>query len=213
MFTTLQHSIKKNRIIQEYVRPHERAVKTITDATPWQDLYFNEEQGSNWGRSRTIAFAKDLYQKYDSGHCKEVPSVVYEDDTVDELADSPGSPRKNKEGQVAAPKPMAETVKVSNDDNTEMAAVSGKIKSVEQAQGPYMANGERPTHYYALQKKGSADASNLQYPSMRTQSRLPTTFGDSHVSDTNGNRGSGRLNGLARSALVQNPVQHDLMKK
>lgn len=76
-----------------------------------------------------------------------------------------------------------------------------------------MANGERPTHYYALQKKGSADASNLQRPSMRTQSWLPTTFGDSHVSDTNRNRGSGRLNGLARSALVQNPVQHDLMKK
>lgn len=130
VFTTLQHPIKKNRISQEYVRPHERAVKTITDATPWQDLYFNEEQGSNWGRSRTIA-AKNLYQKYDTDQHREVPSVVYEDDTVDEQADSPCSPRKNKEGQVAAPEPMAETVKVSNDDNTEMAAVSGKIKSVE----------------------------------------------------------------------------------
>lgn len=115
MFTT-QQPIKNPTITKEAGSAHERSVKTITDATPWQDLYFQED----YGRSRASAFAKNLHHKFDTDRCKEVPSVVYEDDTVDEQADSPG---KHKE--VSAQRPMAEA---SNDDNTEMAAMSGKIR-------------------------------------------------------------------------------------
>lgn len=77
-----------------------------------------------------------------------------------------------------------------------------------------MVSGKRPTPQYPVRKKGSGDASHLQRPSLRTQSGLPTTFGDSHASETNGHLGSayGRLNGLTRSALVQQPAHPDLKK-
>lgn len=168
VFTTLQHPSKRNRVMQEYARPHERAVKTITEATPWQDLYFNEEQPPFYGRSRAVAFAKNLHQKYDTDQRKELPSVVYEDDSRDEQADSPGPAKTGEEPPLVAPEAKAETVRLSTDNNTEVAAISGKIKSLEQPKDPQQRQGERPSHYYSVQKKGSADASNLQRPSMRT---------------------------------------------
>lgn len=140
-----------------------------------------------------------------------VPSVVYEDDPVEE--NHADSPRKEGKNEYAALSWVDEQAPAGG--QRFQAAARPRGFSSEQPIDQYNIKGKGNGVRGPLVKRYSADARNLGPRSTRTASRAPSTVPGSRASGVFGQRGStaGQRAAPARSVLVGSPPRRAQVAK